>query len=58
MGRKRTSTKQDLTLWIETDLVKRMKDLELNGSAIFTKAAKEELEKYEEDGTLKENKEN
>lgn len=57
MGRKRTSTKQDLTLWIDQDLVKRLKDLEINGSAIFTEAALKELEKYDENGNILKEKE-
>jgi len=57
MGRKRTSTKQDLTLWVDQDLVKKLKDLEINGSAIFTKAALKELEKYDENGNIFKNKE-
>lgn len=58
MGRKRTSNKRDMTIYVDKDLIKRLKDLELNASAIFTEAALAKLEEYDENGDKLENKEN
>lgn len=50
MGRKRTSNKTDFTLSIDKDLIKKLKELEINSSALFTKSAMEKLKEYDEDG--------
>lgn len=47
MGRKRTSNKKDINLYVDKDIIERLKKLELNASAIFTDAALKELKKYE-----------
>jgi len=51
MGRKRTSNKADFTLSIDKDLIKKLKELQINSSALFTEIAKKELDKYNENGT-------
>lgn len=48
MGRKRTSNKKALNLYIDKDIIEDLKKLELNPSAIFTDAAKKELERQRE----------
>lgn len=48
MGRKRTSNKVNLNLWVDKDIVEKLRSLELNASAIFTHAAQSELEKLDQ----------
>lgn len=48
LGRKRTKTKKNINLYVEKDLIDRLKILELNASVIFTKAAQKELKRQEE----------
>lgn len=50
VGRKRTSNKKDMTIYVDKDLIKRLKELELNASAIFTEAALAKLKEYDENG--------
>lgn len=50
MGRKRTSNKKDLMLYVDKDIIKKLKELELNASAIFTDAALEKLKEYDDKG--------
>lgn len=57
VGRKRTSNKKDMTIYVDKDLIKRLKDLELNASAIFTEAALEKLREFDENGNELEDKE-
>lgn len=47
MGRKRTSNKKNLNLWIDKDLLKQLKELDLNLSVLFTDTAKELLTKID-----------
>lgn len=50
MGRKRTSNKKDVTLYVDKDLLKKLKEWEINMSLVFTKAAQNminDLEKSE-----------
>lgn len=56
VGRKRTSNKKDMTIYVDKDLIKRLKELELNASAIFTEAALKKLEEYDGDGNKLEEK--
>lgn len=39
-----------MTIYVDKDLIKRLKELELNASAIFTEAALEKLKEYDENG--------
>lgn len=48
MGRKRTRTKKNINLYVEKDLIEKLKELELNASVIFTEAALKELKRHEE----------
>lgn len=48
MGRNRTSTKKDLTLWIDEEIIERLKEYEINKSMLFTDAAKQFLDEMEE----------
>lgn len=48
LGRKRSSTKKSLNLYIEQDIIETLKKLELNASVIFTDAAKKAIEKQKE----------
>ena len=57
MGRKRTSNKADFTLSIDKNLIKKLKALDINSSALFTQTAKKLLEKYDKDGNIKEDDE-
>lgn len=50
MGRKRTSNKKDMTLYVDKDLIKRLKELEINASAIFTEAALAVLKEFDKNG--------
>lgn len=47
MGRKRTSNKKDLTLWIEEEIIEKLKLYEANKSLLFTDAAKKFIEEKE-----------
>lgn len=57
MGRKRTKTKKNINLYVEKELIDRLKSLELNASVIFTKAAQKELKRQEELAKLENNDE-
>lgn len=47
-----------MTIYVDKDLIKRLKELELNASAIFTEAALKKLEEYDEEGNKKDKKGN
>lgn len=48
MGRKRTSNKTDFTLSIDKDLVKKLKELKINSSVLFTESALKLLQECEQ----------
>lgn len=48
MGRNRSSTKKDLTLWIDEEIIEKLKEYEINKSLLFTDAAKEFIADMEE----------
>lgn len=47
MGRKRTSTKRDVKLSVDEDLLNRLIELKINKSVLFTEAAMQKLEELE-----------
>ena len=54
MGRKRTSNKKNMMLSIDKDLIKRLKELEVNRSLLFTEAAEKLLSELDEKSNKKE----
>lgn len=48
LGRKRTSTKRDLKLYVEEDLVEKLNILKVNKSVLFEKAALQLIKELEE----------
>lgn len=54
MGRKRTSNKTNMMLSVDKDLLKRLKELEINRSLLFTEAAEKLLSELEEKSKEKE----
>lgn len=54
MGRKRTSNKTNMMLSVDKDLLKRLKDLEVNRSLLFTQAAEQYLSELEKKSDKKE----
>jgi len=49
MGRKRTSTKRDVKLSVDEDLLDRLIELKINKSVLFTEAAMQKLEELEKE---------
>lgn len=49
MGRKRTSNKEQISISVDKDLIKKLRELEVDRSLIFTNAAKEYLENLEKE---------
>lgn len=49
MGRKRTSTKRDVKLSVDEDLLDRLIDLKINKSVLFTEAAMRKLAELEKE---------
>lgn len=46
---RKKSNKRNLNLWVDKDLVAKIKKLELNSSVIFTEAAEKKLKEMKED---------
>lgn len=49
MGRKRTSTKRDVKLSVDEDLLDRLIELKVNKSVLFTEAAMQKLADLEKE---------
>lgn len=48
MGRKRTSTKKDLKLYVDESLIEKLNFLKVNKSVLFTEAAEQIIKELEE----------
>lgn len=49
MGRKRTSVKEKISISVDKDIIEKLRELKVDRSLIFTKAAKDYIEQVKKE---------